>query len=137
MKTEISIGIILIKGNPLKFLLLKRMDNKMWDFPKGHLRNGETHENCAIRELKEETQISRIFLFKDFKEEFTFTNPKGSSRKIILFLGKTSRKDPILSEEHTHFKWCNYEKAYYLVKFKEKKDALNKVKNYLKTHLLR
>ncbi len=109
----------------------------MWDFPKGHLRNGETHENCAIRELKEETQISRIFLFKDFKEEFTFTNPKGSSRKIILFLGKTSRKDPILSEEHTHFKWCNYEKAYYLVKFKEKKDALNKVKNYLKTHLLR
>ena len=88
MKPEISVGIILVKEKPIKFLLMKRKDNKVWDFPKGHLLSEESYEISALRELKEETQISDIKLFKDFKEELTFINPKGSFRKIILFLGK-------------------------------------------------
>ena len=137
MKQEISVGIILIKENPLKFLLMKRRDNNIWDFPKGHIHKNETFENCILRELKEETQISNVTFFKNFKEEFTFINPKGSFRKIILFLGKTNDK-VVLSNENTSFKWCSFKEANELVKFKEKKEILNKVMNYFEnSYLLR
>jgi len=31
-----------------------------WDIPKGHLDKGETLENCAIREVEEETGVSKL-----------------------------------------------------------------------------
>ncbi|MBK5269452.1 MAG: NUDIX domain-containing protein, partial [Bacteroidia bacterium] len=33
-----------------------------WDFPKGKLDNGETLEDCAIREVQEETGLNKIKL---------------------------------------------------------------------------
>src|SRR3989344_1676319 len=100
MKPEISVGIILVKEKPIKFLLMKRKDNKVWDFPKGHLLSEESYEISALRELKEETQISDIKLFKDFKEELTFikrpstpgppTNPLSISPNISMSLTSTS-----------------------------------------------
>ncbi len=35
-----------------------------WDFPKGKLDDGETLEQCAVREVEEETGLKNIFLGK-------------------------------------------------------------------------
>ena len=45
-------GIVEKEG---KFLLIYR--RKVWDFPKGKLDKGETIENCAVREVEEETGV--------------------------------------------------------------------------------
>lgn len=54
MKYEKSCGAIVIEDG--KVLLVKHNAGH-WDFPKGHVEEGETEFETAIREVKEETNI--------------------------------------------------------------------------------
>ena len=49
-------GIVYRKfhGNT-EILLIKHIKSGYWSFPKGHVENGETEEETAKREIKEET----------------------------------------------------------------------------------
>jgi len=57
-KPKVGVGIIVIKDN--KVLLGKRKNSHgegSWCFPGGHLEFNESLENCAKREVLEETGI--------------------------------------------------------------------------------
>ena len=54
-------GAVIIATDNHKYLLIKikRTDNtEHWEFPRGFSEKNETHEQTAIRELKEETNLS-------------------------------------------------------------------------------
>ena len=56
---SVGVGIIITRGEEV--LLLKRKDVHgagSWSTPGGHLEFGESPEECAIREAKEETGVS-------------------------------------------------------------------------------
>ncbi|AAT43548.1 NUDIX hydrolase [Picrophilus oshimae] len=58
MIPRVAAGALVLKNN--KFLLVKRMDEPdagLWAVPGGKLEYGETLEQCAVREIKEETNI--------------------------------------------------------------------------------
>ena len=58
IKKEKGGCIIISKENPQKVLLTKTSYfGDFFGFPKGHLENNETLEECAIRETREETGI--------------------------------------------------------------------------------
>ncbi len=50
-------GIILYDSDLKKYLLVHGLKSQKWGFPKGHMEQGETEEQTAIRELQEETGI--------------------------------------------------------------------------------
>jgi 8-oxo-dGTP pyrophosphatase MutT (NUDIX family) len=61
---EISAGGLVIDSSGTKGLLIGRIDVKdqsrerlLWSLPKGHIEEGESPEDAAIREVKEETGI--------------------------------------------------------------------------------
>jgi 8-oxo-dGTP diphosphatase len=59
MQVKTGIGVIVVKDS--KVLLGKRLNSHgggTWSFPGGHLEMFETWEQCAIREVLEETDIS-------------------------------------------------------------------------------
>ena len=45
----------IVRNNKHQILLVKRRDYPLWDLPGGRLDAGETHEECVIREVREET----------------------------------------------------------------------------------
>ncbi len=132
MKYDTSVGFI-IYNNEHQFLLLQKVIDNHWDFPKGHFNLGETEElQVALRELEEETEITlnEIKIADSFRHEHTFSNPNGVQRKIVLFLAKCN-KDPILSKEHREFIWVKLDKAKELMCFPEKQKALQEAAEFL------
>ena len=54
MKFEKSCGCIVLNNEQV---LLVKHNKGHWDFPKGHVEEGETEKQTALREVKEETNI--------------------------------------------------------------------------------
>lgn len=53
MDKETSIGAIVFRkdSDRFQFLILKRKDNSIWEFPKGHIEKGENELNTLKREM--------------------------------------------------------------------------------------
>ncbi|HEY6554254.1 MAG TPA: NUDIX domain-containing protein, partial [Vicinamibacteria bacterium] len=58
MKTEEhrSAGGLIVHGSQI--LLISVMEGKRWQLPKGHIEEGETPEETAVREVREETGVT-------------------------------------------------------------------------------
>ncbi len=71
-------GIIFYKTRQnVKILLVKNNNGRYWSFPKGHIEDGETEQETAIREIKEETGLD-VTLVNNFREISESTATYGS-----------------------------------------------------------
>lgn len=72
---QIAVGILEKNG---KVLIAKRRDNQMlgglWEFPGGKVENGESYEECLIREFSEEVDLSISILSKICEVDHAFTH---------------------------------------------------------------
>ena len=114
----------------IKYLILKRAKTKMyehlWQGVAGKIEEGEQAWEAAIRELKEETNLEPIMLFvadhiSKFYEKY------GDRINFVPVFGIEVDSEMIsLSEEHSDFKWVDYDTACsYLVWSGQKKRDLN------------
>ncbi|HTQ63154.1 MAG TPA: NUDIX domain-containing protein [Puia sp.] len=53
-------GIVINERNEI-LILFRR---SKWELPKGHLEKGESFEDCALREVKEETGLKNLAIVK-------------------------------------------------------------------------
>lgn len=79
-----AVAVLPIVDN--KVLLVKQyrhpVRETLWEIPAGVFREGETPEECAIRELREETGLSPLNLVRLGE---IFVSPGYSTEKIYLF----------------------------------------------------
>lgn len=76
-------GVILDDQDRL--LLIQRSDNHRWAIPAGAMELGESMEQCAIREVWEETGLRATSLTPfAFHTSYTYTNEWGHTYQQIL-----------------------------------------------------
>ena len=120
---ENSCGAIVFNENTEKILLVK-MHNGNWGFPKGHIEKDETKEETAIREVLEETNV-RIKIIPNFEREIKYIPNEKTIKKVTIFMGITEDEEVTIDTfEIEDFKWCTYEEALKLVTYKLQKDVL-------------
>lgn len=93
-----AVGILPVIDN--KVLLVKQYRHAvgeiLWEIPAGVLKEGETPEECAIRELREETGL---FPLNVVKLGEIFVSPGYSTEKIHLFYADKFKPDPLPKDE--------------------------------------
>lgn len=129
-----------VRGVGKSFYLLlhypssKKAKKEYWGFPKGHIEKGETIEETAKRETREETGLTDINFLNGFREEekYFFVKNRRKIFKIVVFLlAETKTKEIKLSFEHIGFQWLPYKEALDKLTFKNAKEILKKAHNYL------
>ncbi len=115
-KSEIkSCGVLVFRHEPdHSFLLMQHQDR--WDLPKGHVDDGETEIQCALRELFEETGIAvnDITVDPDFRFCHSYDvflhqhNFEPRSKQLIVFLATLNHPVDIRPTEHIGSKWVEW-----------------------------
>ncbi len=137
MPKEKSCGVVLFsRFAGIRYLLL-HYEEGHWDFPKGHVEEGETEEQAARRELQEETGITQAALVQGFREPIHYFYRRGGktmSKEVVFFLMETPEKDVKISSEHIGYEWLPYDAALQRTTFKNAKDVLRKAHLALSHH---
>ena len=130
MFNEKSAGFILfqIDKGIIRYLLL-RYGLGHWGFPKGNIEMGEKEQDAGIREVQEETGISKIVLIDNFREKVHYIykrQGKSIYKEVVYFLAKSNEKEVKLSFEHSEYKWLCYEDSLKQLSFENAKTVLMK-----------
>ena len=69
----VGVGVLVLDGAG-RLLLQKRSDNGFWDYPAGSMELGESFEECARREVLEETGLTcgKLEFFMDLSGKDSF-----------------------------------------------------------------
>jgi 8-oxo-dGTP pyrophosphatase MutT (NUDIX family) len=101
-----AIAVTLHDGEPRKLLVTAKQNSDEWIFPKGHLDPGETPDQAALRELREEAGFEGIILQQAGSYEFV---QNGERIIATYFLVEASPKR--VNGENRQIKWCTYDEA--------------------------
>lgn len=138
---ERSAGVLVFRdvNGRREYLLLDY--GRHWDYPKGHLEAGETDEQAARRELREETGITDIELVEGFSREIVYhfrSSRKGLVRKeVIFFAGRLDENDEgevMLSEEHVGYSWEERDAALAKLTFENARSVLSAAAAHLEAN---
>jgi len=141
MPIEKSAGAVMFRreNNKIKYLLIEYpgfRGKPHWGFPRGIIEKGESLEQTAQRETKEETGIDKLQFVDGFKEwiKFYFKHKGKTIMKIATFLLAETETEKInLSKEHDNYKWLEYKQALELATFDNTKKILKKAHQFIKS----
>ncbi|MFA9381135.1 MAG: bis(5'-nucleosyl)-tetraphosphatase [Acetanaerobacterium sp.] len=99
-----------INGQP-ELLLIRHKAGGHWSFPKGHVEAGETEQDTALREVREETGL--IIALKDgFRESVCYRPRPDISKTVVYFIGmKVSGELRAQEEEVADIAWVPFSQA--------------------------
>lgn len=126
MKKEISCGAIITRNGLAgrEVLLIRHANGGHWAFPKGHVENGETETETALREILEETGLT-VTLDTGFRRVVTYSPKPGVLKDVVYFaaspIGGTEQRQEAEVED---MRWTPLEQAAALVTYQNDRDTL-------------
>ncbi len=128
---EKSCGAVLYKmidDTPYYVLVL----GSVYGFPKGHVEKGETEEQTALREIKEETGVSAS-LDTSFRREIEYASPVRRGRKrVVFFLAECSGEEtPRASHEIRSVAMKPFPEALKLLRHSNLRRVLREANEYI------
>ena len=113
MNFEKSCGALVVRREEDQFyiLMIRHKAGGNRSFPKGHVEEGETEYETALREVMEETS-SRIAIVSDFRATVNYRPSPGVMKEVVYFLAFTTSADIKAREgEIAEVEWVPLEKA--------------------------
>lgn len=125
-------GVVIFRGKIL--LLYKNYRNKYegWVLPKGTVESGESHEETALREVKEESGAKAEIIKYVGKSQYSFSVPGDTVEKDVhwyLMMGNSYFSKPQKEEYFEDSGFYKYHEAYHLLKFTNERQILEKAYN--------
>lgn len=131
MKYEKSCGAIIFDGD--KVLILQQTEGH-WGFPKGHVEDGETEVETAIREIKEETNLD-VKINEKYRFVEHYSPKPGVEKDVIFFIAEKIGGEVIAQEEEVQkIQWCSFDEAMEMLTYDNSKETFKsalKALNYL------
>jgi 8-oxo-dGTP pyrophosphatase MutT (NUDIX family) len=115
----------------LEILLVRAKQNpNHWIFPKGHVECGESEENAALRELREEAGMVGELICHvgalDFDQSEESVHVEYYLFRYSETLGPGEGREP---------QWCAYDEALRLLSFQDSRDMLRIALPLIEQHL--
>lgn len=116
MHKLMSCGVVVFRRQPeLSFLLLRQTHRR--DLPKGHVEEGESETECALRELVEETGLTSdvVRLEPGFRFETKYYpryrkfGGRVVEKTVVLFLGWLLEQREVKVSEHAGYEWVKWQ----------------------------
>lgn len=124
-------GCFLINKDTKEIALIYRQKQNDYSFPKGHVENGETLKDAAIRETAEETK--RIAEIVDEYDPFVekYTTPRGEKCVCYMFFSLDKGVSDNQSEDTHVVIWTPFENVEETLSYDSLKNTWNSVKNII------
>ncbi len=114
-----------------KVLLIKNKRSAHWGFPKGHIEKGETQEETAIRETKEETGLD-IDIVDGFSCRSEYTIQGRVEKAVVIFLAFAKNTDVSIQEEEIDdYIWVDLSDALKMLKFENDRGILKQAVDFI------
>lgn len=122
-------GVVIFRGKIL--LLYKNYKNKYegWVLPKGTVEEGEEFNETALREVKEETDVSASIIKYVGKSQYTFNTPQDTVVKNVhwyLMMADSYYSKPQREEFFLDSGYYKFHEAHHLLKFSNEKQILDR-----------
>ena len=128
MEKEKSCGCIVIDNG--KVLLIQHLKGH-WDIPKGHMEAGETEQETALREVKEETGVD-VEVISDKRYTLEYTVENGNLKEVIYFIAKKIGGEETAQEtEVSEIRWLAFDEAVEMLTYDNSKELLRKAINFI------
>lgn len=125
----IKAGCFLTNLKTKSIALVYREKHKDYSFPKGHLDEGETIVECAIRETAEETKRKArvIAVYEPFVERYTTPSGKKCACYMYIAIDTGESDNPSTDTHDTH--WIPFEEVEEKLSYESLKNTWSQVKD--------
>ncbi|MFA6526601.1 MAG: NUDIX domain-containing protein [Candidatus Buchananbacteria bacterium] len=147
MIREKTVGVILFRKNPdigIQYLALY-LRNDYWNFPKGHVEDGESEIETAMREVYEEVGIRNLKFIDGWRQQTQFIykethreKPELIRKDLMLYLAEADMKTEIKllikegeGEKINGYAWLDFKTALKYLKFKNLKEILKEADSFI------
>jgi 8-oxo-dGTP pyrophosphatase MutT (NUDIX family) len=103
-----------------------RSEHPEWVLPKGHIEPGESAEQAALREVREEAGIECEIVAPIGATEF---QSRGEVARVAYYLARCLRAVP--AAERREVRWCGYDEARRLLTFDDTRRILSAARSAL------
>ncbi|KAH3837608.1 bis(5'-nucleosyl)-tetraphosphatase [asymmetrical]-like [Dreissena polymorpha] len=121
-----------------EYLLLKASyGDYHWSPPKGHVDEGESEFETALRETQEEAGFTReqLCVVDGFKYVLNY-EVRGKPKRVEYWLAEfTGQTEVKLSNEHTEYKWLELKEALEFAKYEDLKKSLTEADEFINSRL--